>query len=311
MNDITSISVILPVYNDVEYVDVAIRSILDQTFGDFELLVIDDASTDGSSERIDEFDDERIVHVENDSNVGLIRSLNQGLDLANGRYIARQDADDVSSKTRLERQYHYLEQNPNIDLLGTAATLIDENGEPFDSFEPHESPSLDDMKMMNQFIHGSICARAEVIRKVGGYNHTFRYCEDYELWLRMMQKGSARNIPQVLYKKRDHPSNITTQNTQETALNFALSQQSVFEECGVSPEWSSHERYRQLLPRYRALYHRRYGDELVRRAEYAAARKEYHMALRENPIDWPALPRLLLLTLPAGIRDRVIDWYRE
>ena len=126
-----AISVLMSVYNGGRYLADSIRSILDQSFGDFEFLIVDDASSDGSLEIIEEFacNDKRIVILRNECNLGLTRSLNLGLDRARGKYIARQDADDISLPKRLEKQWEFLEANHEIGVMGTAYYLINACGE--------------------------------------------------------------------------------------------------------------------------------------------------------------------------------------
>src|SRR5215831_13102998 len=130
MPDLPCVSVVLPVYNGEKYLAEALDSILQQTFNDYELIVIDDGSTDRSSAIIESYvkKDRRVI-VHRQDNCGLIMSLNQGSSLARGKYIARMDADDVSLPQRLEKQLDYLEQRPDIGLLGTWIQDIGPNGE--------------------------------------------------------------------------------------------------------------------------------------------------------------------------------------
>ncbi|MFT4982891.1 MAG: glycosyltransferase involved in cell wall biosynthesis, partial [Bacteroidia bacterium] len=118
------VTVLMPVYNAENYVETAIQSILEQTYVNFELLVIDDGSTDGSATIINGIDDSRINYVKNDVNLKLITTLNKGLKLAKGKYIARLDADDIAEKTRLQEQVDFMEANVVVGLSGTWYTAF-------------------------------------------------------------------------------------------------------------------------------------------------------------------------------------------
>ncbi len=118
------VTVLMPVYNAEKYLKTAIESILKQTFSDFELLIINDGSTDGSEEIIRSFNDKRIRLFNNEQNLGIIKTLNKGLNLAKGEYIIRMDADDISLPDRLELQVKYMEENPGIGISGTQARIF-------------------------------------------------------------------------------------------------------------------------------------------------------------------------------------------
>src|SRR5882672_2663017 len=122
------VSVLLPVWNAERYLAGSIESVLDQTFADFELLIVDDASTDGSRALIERYRDRRIRLVENEKNLGVTRSLNLGLERARGRYVARADADDLCAPERLERQVAFLDAHPEVALVASCARWIDEHG---------------------------------------------------------------------------------------------------------------------------------------------------------------------------------------
>ena len=120
-----SVTILMPVYNAEDYVEEAIKSILDQTFTDFKFLIINDGSIDGSENLIKQFIDERIIYVKHDTNLGLISTLNEGLNLATSKYIARMDADDISFRDRIEKQVAFMEANPQVDISGTWLSVLD------------------------------------------------------------------------------------------------------------------------------------------------------------------------------------------
>lgn len=183
------LSVILPVFNGEKYLDEAIVSMLHQTFQDFELLIINDGSYDNSEQIINSFSDQRIRYLKNDSNKGLVYSLNKGLEHAKGKFIARMDADDISYPERLENQYHFLLSNPDIAVIDGQQAFIDENGNPTGLYNS-EITGCDTIKQkmpwQNCMGHPSVMMRAEVIK---AYLYRQAVYEDYDLWLRMLNDG--------------------------------------------------------------------------------------------------------------------------
>src|SRR5690606_17712108 len=150
--------VILPVYNAEKYVKEAIESVLNQTYKHVEFLIINDGSTDTSKEIILQFDDPRIRYIENEQNIQLIKTLNKGIDLAKGKYIARMDADDRCSIHRFQKQIDFLERNPSYVLCGTWATIIDSNGTKTGRIKRIDSSALLKANMLftTPFIHPSM-----------------------------------------------------------------------------------------------------------------------------------------------------------
>lgn len=199
------ISVLLPVYNAERYVAEAISSILTQTFTDFELIIINDGSTDNSGNVIKQFKDQRIILVEQ-NNQGLATSLNNGLKIAKGRYIARQDNDDVSAPDRFQKQVEYLEKHPGIGLLGTAALIVDENNKETGRFHQHPLSSHELKYFLlfdNPFVHSSVMIRRTVMQQVGPYYTGKQYFEDYNLWSAIARVSGVANLPDKLVRYRE------------------------------------------------------------------------------------------------------------
>jgi len=199
----------MSVYNGERYLNEAVDSILGQTFTDFEFLIIDDASTDRTPEILRSYDDPRIRVVNNEENLGLTKSLNKGLALAKGEYIARMDADDVSLPKRLEKEMAFLESNATAVLVGTARQTIDHQNRILGIYIPPIRPQYRDLIKYNSITHGSVVIRKEILEKFSGYNELFRKCQDYALWLQMSQKYHLFNIPDVLYKLRVHENSVS------------------------------------------------------------------------------------------------------
>lgn len=208
------ITILMSVYNGTRYLREAIESILRQTWTDYEFLIINDASTDDSREIILSFHDSRIRLVDNSTNIGLTKSLNRGLKLAKGEIIARQDADDISYLKRLERQVQFLDNHPEVVLLGTSGRVIDEAGTPKNIIlRPPVGLLAIRWYLMfeNPFLHTSVMFRRNVIlEKLGGYNESLVRYQDYELWSRAAQNFVVENLHDVLIDCRSHYSSATS-----------------------------------------------------------------------------------------------------
>lgn len=208
MND-NAISVILPVYNGEAYIEEAIDSILNQTFTNFELIIIDDSSTDRTSEKILGYNDCRIVYKHNRSNLGNYYARNIGIQLAKGKYVAVMDADDVANPERLQKEYYYLEEH--LDTLAVGSAVIINNGyrtiKLLNKFEEILVALLEN----NCFVHSSLLIRIDVIRELKGYNTQYEYAADYDLICRMALLGKIENLPDILMMYRVHEKQISQQ----------------------------------------------------------------------------------------------------
>jgi glycosyltransferase involved in cell wall biosynthesis len=199
------ISVVMPVYNAAAYLEEAVRSILGQTFRDFEFIIINDGSTDGTASILKRYEkaDNRI-QVYHQENQGMISALNRGCQLARGQYIARMDADDVSLPQRLQRQLEYLDRHPQIGILGTWILNIDESGSMRGTWCPPTNPKM--LKWTNFFgvcvSHSTTFMQREVVQKLDFYRPDAVHAEDVDLWLRASSITEFGNIPEVLGKYR-------------------------------------------------------------------------------------------------------------
>ena len=206
------VSVVLPVYNCEEYLGAAIKSILDQSFHSFEFIIIDDGSTDRSAQVIEGFQDERI-RIVHQPNQGLAATLNRGIALAKGQYIARQDQDDLSYPERLARQVAHMEAHPDCVLLGTWAQIL-EVERAVDRFHRHPVDNAELHYLMlfnNPFVHSSVMLRKEAVQQVGGYttDPAGQPPEDFELWSRLSRVGQVANIGEVLLAYREIPGSMS------------------------------------------------------------------------------------------------------
>jgi len=208
------ITVVMPVYNAALYLKEAVDSILNQTFKDFELLFINDGSTDNSLQIIKSYDDKRIKLVNNEVNCGIIKTRNKGLALSTGKYIAMMDADDISLPTRLEKQVKYLEQNKDVAVLATKLVLMNENGEeqgywPEDFKTTTVSQINNNLPVSNCIGQPTVMMRADIVKSIG-YNNAFLHNEDWGLWLNIISKGFViAKLNEVLLKYRIHSTSTT------------------------------------------------------------------------------------------------------
>jgi glycosyltransferase involved in cell wall biosynthesis len=212
MSKFPTISIVMPFYNGEKYLKEAIESILKQTFTDFELILINDGSTDASEEIAGGFSDKRIVYLDNGKNLGLAASFNTGIDYARGAYIARMDADDVSLPDRFERQFSYLEKKSHIGIIGSGIILINELGE---KIATHKRPKTHvEIKFGSLFsspmYHPTIMGRTGIF-KSHHYSETFSNSEDYELWSRLLFQTDVKfaNLARPVLKYRVYPQSFT------------------------------------------------------------------------------------------------------
>lgn len=225
MVDAPRVSVVLPVFNAEQFVAEAVQSILDQTFPDFELIVIDDGSTDGSPAILESLaaKDVRII-IRRQNNSGLVESLNRGCASARGQYIARMDADDISSPERLRSQVKYLDDHPETGIVGTWFQYISADGRPGPVCPLPTSPDVIRWFLMfgNCIAHPTVMVRREVITRLHYYRHD-AVVEDYDLWVRASEATNLANLPEVLLRYRivsDSVDNRDASRRQEYAAKL-------------------------------------------------------------------------------------------
>jgi len=221
------VTVLMPAFNAQDHIEEAIKSILEQSFSDFELIVVNDGSTDTTEAKVRQFLDERIVLINNLNNKGLVAALNEGLSIARGRFIARMDADDISCLDRLRQQVELMSSNPQVVLCGTWGETFGTG--PSTRMRPETESRLIRAAMLldNSFIHSSVMMRKAILQ-----DNQLEYrkvpAEDYDLWQRLADLGEVRNIPQILVRYRLHQGQITERSKDAISLS------------------AMHVRYRQL-----------------------------------------------------------------
>lgn len=221
-NDNPKVSVIMATYNSEKFLAEAIESILNQTFKDFEFIILDDCSSDNSAKILEKYknQDNRIILVNNPQNIGLTKSLNIGLKMARGQYIARMDADDVSLFNRLELQYEFLENNSEIFLIGSSSYNIDEMGKIIKVTKNTSDYRAikNNLYFKNCIVHSSIMFKNEQFL----YREKFVYSQDYDFYLYLLLAGkNLSNINQPLIKHRINPNAISSSKNAKQKL-FSL-----------------------------------------------------------------------------------------
>jgi len=216
------LSILMSVWNAEETVSDSVQSILGQSFEDFEFIIVDDGSSDRTVEIIEGFRDPRITILSNEKNMGATHSLSKAAAHSNSRYIARQDGDDISMPGRLQKQIDYLKAHPDVAVLGTTRGTLDNSGNIISTIPFPENPTYDDFLERNSLVHGSIMMPREIYTEFGGYNELFRYSQDYDLWLRVVQSRTIRNLQEPLYCIRRHENRITLRHITQARLYSML-----------------------------------------------------------------------------------------
>ncbi len=203
------VSVVMPVFNGELYLAEAIESVLSQTYRDFEFLIIDDGSTDSTASLIAGYQDPRIRIIRNQQNLGLIRSLNLGFELASGEYIARMDADDVCLPKRLEKQVNYLDAHPEVGVVGSYMIGFGERSGPI-RFPSTHTDILVSALFDSPIAHPTVAFRQSILEKPA-LDPEYPHAEDYDLWSRLLRKGIRFHVLRnYLLKYRVHPTQVSS-----------------------------------------------------------------------------------------------------
>ena len=292
MEKAPTVSVIMPVYNAERYLRPAIDSVLNQMFNDFELIIIEDASNDSTREIVAEYAerDPRVIAVVNDKNLGLTPSLNKGLDLARGEFIARMDADDISHPERFEKQVSYLRSNSDVCMIATSRERIDEEGNTISSYSETDGKEglRERMKVTCSVAHGSVMFRRKEVIELGKYRDGIPYAEDYDLWLRIMEKYNIDVLPDILYKFRlTHQSRSIADSKQDKHYHKLVRQFAKEREIHGRDSYEEHagEVIRvKTSPRHKEeMYHLHRGLEYLASNFQTKARGEFWKCAKHRP----------------------------
>jgi glycosyltransferase involved in cell wall biosynthesis len=219
-----TVSVLLPVYGGAAHVGSAVESVLAQTYGDFELLVLDDCSPDESTAIAEAFADPRVRTVRNERNLGQVATLNRGLRAARGAYVARLDQDDVCLPSRFKRQVELLDADPGIAVVGTWVDVVDEEGRIVGAVHDRLDGAVDAafLALVHRLplAHPSVMFRRDAVAAVGGYDESVRYCEDMDLWRRLLLAGHGlRVVPEPLLRYLRHGGQQSSVHAAEQRAN--------------------------------------------------------------------------------------------
>lgn len=230
INNNIKVTVLMPVYNSKLFLKDAIESILNQTHNNFEFLIINDGSIDESDTIIRSFNDSRIKYINNKINQGIVATLNEGISISTGKYIARMDSDDISLPKRLEKQIAFLEANPSYQLCGSKAIAIDNEGGKL--YRLNRPTSFEHIKVFNffrnGFIHPTVMANATLLKSFR-YSEEYLYAEDYMLFSQFSMNYKVTNLDECLLQYRVHEESITSKKNIEMVkselktLRFLLS----------------------------------------------------------------------------------------
>jgi len=243
INQKPKISVILPFYNAKAFLVEAIDSVLNQTFTDFELILIDDNSSDGSSLIAENYQkiDERVSYYKNSERLGIVKNLNKGLELAQADIIARMDGDDICDTQRLEKQFNFLISHPEISVVGSFVSIIDEDGNLIDKRTKllnHEEIKKN-ILTYSPFVHPAVMFRKQDVIKVGGYRGDYGFNEDLDLWFRLAYSGfKLANLSEFLLKYRYH-QNSTAHQYRTNAIDLYRLRKDTIKNYHLNVSWKT------------------------------------------------------------------------
>lgn len=242
------VSALMSVYNSERFLAAAVRSILEQTMTDIELVVVDDGSTDGSLAILKSFAaaDPRVKLISR-GNTGIARALNEGLAIAQGEFVAKMDADDVSLPDRFIKQIAFLREHPQVVAVGGAWHVIDEA----DRLLTTLNGPLDDVEIQQHALRGHAplthsCAmmRRSALRQIGGYDADFKYALDLDLWLRLGEVGQLANLPDPVLKFRLHSGSISETKRYEQRRFAKVACERAWQRRGIAGEFDAAEPWR-------------------------------------------------------------------
>lgn len=281
MSEQPRVSVLMTVYNGAQWLREAIDSVVHQTYGDWELIAIENGSSDESPAILASYPDARIRVISMRGNIGRTPALRHAFDVARGEYIAVLDADDVAERTRLAKQVEFLDAHPRISLVGTWALRIDGAGREVARWAPAtDSQRLqDELGFANPIVHSAAMYRAAVARDVGGYPPEYPYAQDAALWLRLAERGPVAMIGEYLSSHRTTPGGMT--RSKESSVIVSRDNLSVLEYAACHLPLSSYARRRNREERTVAGC--RYAIALMRTQRMGAGLRMILRTAAHNP----------------------------
>lgn len=279
------ISVLLAVYNGQRYLPQAVESVLAQTFGDFEFIAIDDGSTDHTRSILETYaaKDSRLRLISR-PNKGLTVTLNEGIGLAHGEFLARMDADDICRPTRFATQLAYLQSHPDCVLVGSRVLLIDPDGLPIRQACDEQTHEQIDQAHLNRLwpvVHPAVMMRTNAVRQVGGYRNQYNTLEDLDLFLRLAEVGKLANLPEVLLDYRQHFASVThSRSEQQMRIRQSIYDETYARRGKASPTEAPVVRDE---PRRRSEQHQSWAWAALKAGNINTARKHALATVRQAP----------------------------
>jgi glycosyltransferase involved in cell wall biosynthesis len=277
----------MPVYNTEDYLPYALESILEQTFTDFEFIILDDGSSDSSVRLIQQYaeSDERIRFFPLEHR-GYVSLLRRGLNHCRGEFVARMDSDDISMPDRFEKQIAYLRENPECVAVGTRVVLIDPYGSRVEKPTHKTTHEEIEAELLNgvgwALVHPSVLMRRDPLMRVGGYREDLMVSEDLDLFLRLAEVGKLANMPDVLLQYRQHLQSVNyTKYEQQKAVKRQIVADAYRRRSLPMPNnWAFRER--KMLPHPEQ--YRRWGWAALRTGNISVARRHAWCAIRQAPM---------------------------
>lgn len=313
------VSILLGAYNEEESIARTLQSLLGQAFNNYEIIVVDDGSTDHTVDVVRQFRDDRIRLLQNDRNGGLPSALNHGLDATRGEYIARADADERSLPFRLEQQVEALETRQHVQVVSSWYRIVGQDSEQITEIEipPCEGVGIDELIAdPPEIAHGSVMMRKSSLKSVNGYREAFTLAQDYDLWLRLAERygsGWLHVIPEVLYERKISGDQLVKRRQQrsyaDAAKEAAKRRQTgqVEDLDGLLHPVSRIESKTPTDAEFAAMYEYLAGTWLLHQGQRYSALSRFLRALVHDPTNVRPWYKIILLFLPKPIQERVIQ----
>ena len=307
------VSVIMSAHNAARYLDQCMRSVLEQSFRDFECLVVDDGSTDNTAKILMRYvqADSRVKVLSNGVKQGYTRCLNRLVEVALGTYLARMDADDVAYPDRFQKQVEFLDAHPECVIVGGQVEFVDEDGDTLCEFSvPLEHEQIEQRLWRGDslaLVHPAVMMRTAAVRRVGGYREETAYSDDLDLYLRLAEIGRLANLPDRVLKYRRHPDSVTAVGSGELDRRRKLSiLREAAERRGMAGRWIELGEF--PVARTRAEWHAEWAFRIWKRGgDLRVARKHLWRAIRAGPFlrpVWRSFVCVLFRTTPAAHGSR-------
>jgi len=256
------VSIIMPVYNGEKYLHLAIESVLAQTYNNFELIIINDGSTDNSEEIIKSYNDIRIKQISYEKNIGYVYRLNEGLRISKGEYIARIDADDIWEEIKLTKQLESFENDKNLFFLATDFNLIDAKGDVINTVRNSKHLDLNNKILTKSLIcHSSVLFKKEICQTVGYYDEKLKYSEDYNYWIRILAEYKGLILSEILTSYRITNNSVSFRKRRLQIVNTIKSKFLGFKIIGFRLIYLIYligDVYRLIIPNWGIRLKRRY-----------------------------------------------------